>query len=84
MERVLGMGVPWLAESDNPTLVLLAEAIELHEAAKQGGSIRDRIAAQEHVGKILSQLGFDPTARSRLGLAEVRRVSKLEALKAKG
>src|ERR1043166_5629852 len=29
----------------------------------------------------LSQLGFNPTARSRLGVAEVTRVSKLDALR---
>jgi phage terminase small subunit len=29
----------------------------------------------------LSQLGFNPTARSRLGVAEVTRVSKLESLR---
>ena len=31
----------------------------------------------------LSQLGFNPTARSRLGVAEVTRVSKLDALRRK-
>jgi hypothetical protein len=31
----------------------------------------------------LSSLGFDPAARTRLGVAEVTRVSKLEALRAK-
>ena len=83
LARVLEAGVPWLASTDNPTLSLLADAIETHERAKHG-SVRDQIAAQENVAKLLAQLGFDPTARSRLGLAEVRTRSKLESLKAKG
>jgi hypothetical protein len=84
LERVLEMGVPWLGSTDNPTLSLLGDALELADRAKAAGSIREQIAAQEHVAKLLAQLGFDPTSRARLGLAEVSRVSKLEALKAKG
>lgn len=34
----------------------------------------------EELAAALSRLGFDPTARSRLGIAEVKRVSKLEEL----
>lgn len=84
LERVLHSGVSWIAETDSPTVALLREAMELHDRAKFGGTIRDVIACQEHIGKLLAQLGFDPTARARLGLAEVRALSKLETLKAKG
>ena len=84
LARVLEAGVPWLGSTDNPTLALLADALELADRARGAGSIREQIAAQEHVAKLLAQLGFDPTSRARLGLAEVSRVSKLEALKAKG
>lgn len=83
MDRVLSAGVVWLAETDAPVLVLLGEAVELHERAKQSGSIRDVIEAQKHVASLLSQLGFDPTARARLGLAEVKARSKLEEMRAR-
>ena len=39
--------------------------------------------AERQLDKELSAIGFDPTARSRLGLAEVKRQSKLEELLAK-
>lgn len=39
--------------------------------------------AEKQLDKELSAIGFDPTARARLGLAEVRRQSKLEELMAK-
>ena len=81
--RVMDEGVPWLAETDAPTVSLLGEALELHERARTSGSLRDLILVQRHVAALLSQLGFDPIARARLGLAEVRAESKLEDLRAK-
>lgn len=36
--------------------------------------------AEKQLDKELSSIGFDPTARARLGLAEVKRQSKLEEL----
>lgn len=39
------------------------------------------VALGKRLDDALSQLGFNPTARSRLGVAEVTRVSKLEALR---
>ena len=83
LERVMEEGAPWLAESDAPTVALLREALELHERALDAGSIRDVIACQDHVVRLLSALGFTPTARARLGLAEVKAASKLDKLKGK-
>ena len=83
MDRVLEAGVPWLGATDAPKLALLADAVELHERAKQGGSIRDVIEAQKNISSLMSQLGFDPTSRARLGLAEVTAQSKLEELRAR-
>ena len=42
--------------------------------------IKELRVAQKQLHAIGSALGFDPTARSRLGLAEVKRQSKLEEL----
>jgi hypothetical protein len=44
-----------------------------------------RMVATLHreLASALSLLGFDPASRTRLGVAEVTRVSKLEALRAK-
>ena len=80
--RVMDDGAPWIAETDLPTVSLLGEALELHERARTSGSLRDLILVQRHIARLLSQLGFDPTARARLGLAEVRAASKLEDLRA--
>lgn len=44
--------------------------------------IKELRSAQKQLHAIGSALGFDPTARSRLGLAEVKRQSKLEELAA--
>jgi P27 family predicted phage terminase small subunit len=44
--------------------------------------IKELRSAQKQLHAIGSALGFDPTARSRLGLAEVKRQSKLEELSA--
>lgn len=86
-DQVLEDGVHWLARTDSPTLALLRdmmhERVELRVIAN--GSMEARRALRE-LDKIilstLSQLGFDPTARSRLGLAEVKAMSKLEQMQA--
>ena len=45
--------------------------------------IKELRSAQKQLHAIASALGFDPTARSRLGLAEVKRQSKVEELQAR-
>ena len=47
------------------------------------GDLRALVAVQKSLSDALSTLGFDPTARSRLGLAEVKRASKLDELRAR-
>ena len=80
-DRVLIDGVPWLAETDYPLVALTREAFELLERAKSVGSTRDQILVIRHLADLLGDLGFDPTARSRLGLAEVRAASLLDQLR---
>jgi hypothetical protein len=83
LDRIMSAGADWLAGTDEIALAMLREALELHERSKISGSIRDQIAAQQNVTVMLSALGFEPTARARLGLAKVATVSKLEALRQK-
>ncbi len=71
LEDVVSAGVDWLARTDEVMLVMLREALKLYERATNAGSLRDQIAAQQNVVSMLSELGFSPTARARLGLAKV-------------
>jgi hypothetical protein len=80
LERVLAAGLSWLAESDGIQVALLREALRAVEDATTAGSIRDRLEAIKVATSLLSELGFTPTARSRLGLAEVKAISKLEQM----
>jgi hypothetical protein len=87
---VLSAGAVWLAETDVALLALLRESIEeraeLRELVMSVGDPADRRSLRDldkQIVGMLSSLGFDPSARSRLGLAEVKRVSKLDELKAK-
>lgn len=87
-EQVLADGVHWLARTDAPTLAILrdlmAERGELRVIAS--GSMEARRALREldkQILSTLSQLGFDPTSRARLGLAEVKAQSALEDLRSK-
>ena len=81
LEEVVDAGVDWLARTDEVMLVMLREALKLHERATNAGSLRDQIAAQQNVVSILSVLGFSPTARARLGLAKVTTMSKLDQMR---
>lgn len=84
MERILSAGVHWLASTDAMKVGLLREALEDYERIRAAGaSAKDVREARAEVAKLLSDLGFDPTARARLGLAEVKAMSKLEELKAR-
>lgn len=61
----------------------IAIARERYRATRDPGDLRALVAVQKLLQESLSLLGFDPTARSRLGLAEVKRVSKLDELRAR-
>lgn len=61
----------------------IAIARERYRATRDPGDLRALVAVQKLLQESLSLLGFDPTARSRLGLAEVKRVSKLDQLRAR-
>ncbi len=88
MESVLTAGRAWLASTDSVSVAMLRESLEeradLRLAVQQGHG--DRKALRELDKQIIGQLsalGFDPAARSRLGLAEVKAASKIEELRAR-
>jgi hypothetical protein len=62
------------------------ERIALRVAVLRGSDWRDRVALRsiEHdLRTMLSALGMTPVDRTRMGVAEVRGLSKLEALQAR-
>jgi hypothetical protein len=85
LDRVLGAGVHWLARTDGPTIALLRDAVEDYAQLRgtPGVPPKEVREARAQVMALLSQLGFDPTSRSRLGLAEVKAQSKLEEIRAR-
>jgi len=87
-EEIMASGSPWLARTDAVRLAMLRQSLEERarllpiaegstEARKQ---LRD---LNKEISEWLSLLGFDPTSRARLGLAEVKAASTLEKLQAK-
>ena len=84
MDAVLEAGVHWIAQTDAPKVALLRDALEDYAALRAAGaSAKDVREARQDVSKLMSELGFDPTARARLGLAEVKAASKLEEMAAR-
>lgn len=86
-DQVLVEGVPWLARTDGPALVILRERLaerqSLRDAVLAGTGDRKALRdLEKQITESMSLLGFDPSARSRLGLAEVKAASKLEAIRA--
>ena len=85
---ILADGKVWLASTDSVALALLRESLEertqLREVLFATQSMDARKALRDLDKQIISQLsvlGFDPAARSRLGLAEVKAASTLERLR---
>jgi hypothetical protein len=84
LDSVLTAGVHWIAATDAPKVCLLREAMEDYARLRAAGaSAKDVREARAEVAKLLSELGFDPTARAKLGLAEVKAQSKLEELRSR-
>ena len=90
--RVWSEGAVWLSPNTDIELVqMLAETMEEREALR--GEVlsgqaewRDRVALRsidDQIKSMLSALGFTPVDRTRMGVAEVRGLSKLEALQAR-
>lgn len=87
---ILGAGASWLAPTDLIAVEQvclfvddLAIARERYRVTREAGDGRLVNQMLATLGSLLSSLGFDPAARSRLGVAEVKAASKLEQLLAK-
>lgn len=88
MSEVMAAGVAWIATTDTPKAALLLEALEDYERLRStpGTPPKEIRDARKEISGLMSELGFDPTARARLGLAEVKaqaQVSKLEEMRRK-
>jgi len=86
--RVWSAGIPWLSpHTDVELLLMLCESVDeradLVVRVRELGDNSDRRALRalnSEISSALSLLGFTPTDRTRLGLAEVKRESRLEEL----
>lgn len=89
--RAWGSAITWLSPDSDMEAVEqacrlvddVAVARERYRATRDPADLRAMVAVTKLLQEALSTLGFDPTARSRLGLAEVKRVSKLDELRAR-
>ncbi len=86
-DEVLEQGVHWLARTDAPSLVMLRDML-VERAPLRMDAMAGSTEARKHlrdldkqIMSLLADLGFNPAARSRLGLAEVKAKSKLEELR---
>ena len=91
-DRVWSMGQNWISPQSDIELLLMTcelidERVRLRTDVWNGkGDWHDRKALRDlerNIVNNLSLLGFTPTDRSRLGVAEVKARSKLEELKMK-
>ncbi len=82
VDRVLSEGVAWIGATDAPKVALLREVVARYADARDLPSTpaRDILAYVKTINELLSDLGFDPSARSRLGLAEVKTLSAAEKI----
>ena len=88
-DKVWGSGLSWISPNTDAELLLMTcelvdERWNLRVRVMQSNDWRERRALRELVDRIirnLSLLGFTPADRSKLGVAEVKAISKMEALK---
>ena len=82
IDRILSIGVTWISATDAAKVALLREVAGLYAEARDrpGTPARDLLAYVKTLNDLLSDLGFDPSARSRLGLAEVKTLSAAEKI----
>ena len=88
-DKVWGYGLQWISPNTDAELLLMTcelidERWNLRVRVLQSNDWRERKALRdldERVIRNLSLLGFTPADRSKLGVAEVKAISKMEALK---
>lgn len=89
--RIWAEGLSWISPASD--LALAEEACRAiddvqtarrrYRATTEPADARALVALGKRLDEALSALGFTPTARSRLGVAEVKKVSALEAMMAR-
>jgi phage terminase small subunit len=90
-DRAWGAAITWLSPASDTDGVEqaarladdAAAARKRYRATTDPADARALVAVAKQLQEALSSLGFNPVARSRLGVAEVKRVSALEELVAK-
>lgn len=88
-DKVWASGLSWISpNTDSELLLMTCELVDerwnLRVKVMQNNDWRERRALREIDSRIISNLsllGFTPADRSRLGVAEVKAISKMEALK---
>ena len=86
--EIMDAGSAWFARTDGIQLSMLRESLEerarLLPVAEASTEARKQLRElNREIADWLTALGFNPTARARLGLAEVKAASTLERLQAK-
>ena len=86
--EIMHAGSAWFARTDGIQLSMLRESLEerarLLPVAEASTEARKQLRElNREIADWLTALGFNPTARARLGLAEVKAASTLERLQAK-
>jgi hypothetical protein len=89
--KVWTAGAVWIAPSTDMEAVAevcrltddAAIARERYRATRDPGDLRALTAVSKLLQEALAAIGFNPTARSRLGVAEVKAQTKLEELRAR-
>jgi hypothetical protein len=90
-ERAWGQAITWLSnDSDREAIENAAKLADTVAAARtkylatlEPADARAYVAINDAFTKAMASLGFDPVSRSKLGVAEVKRVSALDQLLAK-
>ena len=85
--HIMEAGAPWFAITDAVRLSMLRESLEERARlmAHAEASTETRKALRDinrEISDWLTALGFDPAARARLGLAEVKALTALEKMQA--
>jgi hypothetical protein len=86
--RAWGQGLTWISPASDMDAVVeacrvaddLAIARNRYQATTDPADLRAVVAASKRLSESLSALGFTPTDRSRLGVAEVKKQNALEEL----
>lgn len=88
-DRIWTAGAIWIAPQTDSEAVAevcrltddVAAARERYRATRDPGDLRALTAVSKLLQEALAALGFNPTARTRLGVAEVKAQNKLEELR---